>query len=101
MTFTTFLPTHYNNGAAIPNEILEKILAHVTEHFGGCTLDHQGIGYWKDLCGGKVYRELVRRLTIVTDAHPKEVRSCILWIKIELNQESMYFGQTCDPVEFI
>jgi len=102
MTFTTCLPTHFNNLRPITNDILDTILERVLDLFGGYTLDPPSLGAWKDPKTGEVYREEVQRLTFsVEDKQTDAVRPCIVWIKGLLCQEAMYLTQSSDPVEFI
>jgi len=102
MTFTTYLPTHYNNFRPVPDSVFDAVLDRLLDMFGGYTLDSPSFGAWKDPTTGQVYREEVRRLTFsVEHKRADAVRPCILWIKELLRQESMYLAQSSDPVEFV
>jgi hypothetical protein len=89
--FITRIPTHDNDGTAVPKQVLDEITDEVFEAFGGCTLEGPGTGVWKD-DEGKVYAEQSFRLEVACErSQYLEARGIVLRIGQRLGQKAMYF----------
>jgi hypothetical protein len=102
VVFITRMPTHYNDGTAVPEDVRQEIADRVADAFGGYTLEGPGQGAWRD-DGGRVYAEASYRLEVACGRERyAEARALVIAIGQRLRQKAMYFEvRYFDGVEII
>src|SRR5438093_11389687 len=66
MKFTTFIPTHLNDGTPVPESELDAIQMELAIQFGGATDEGTVKGMWFDE-SGTLYRDTCRKLFVKCD----------------------------------
>jgi hypothetical protein len=99
--FTTFVPTHLNDGT--PVEDLRSITQRFAIVFGGCTIEGPAEGHWIDAADGEHFVDEVLKVTVVCDdARLDEAREFVIDLGRRLGQRAMYFEVgPSDGVEFL
>src|SRR5213593_1651883 len=90
MKFTTFIPTHFNDGTPVSDEELEAIQMELCCQFGGVTDEGLVKGMWLDESGA-LYRDTCRKVFVKCDASRlEEIRETVKAIGQRLGQKAMW-----------
>lgn len=90
MKFTTFIPTHLNDGAPVPESELDAIQMELAIQFGGATDEGIVKGMWFDE-SGTLYRDTCRKLFVKCDNNRvEEVKETVKSIGRKLGQKAMW-----------
>ncbi len=90
MKFTTFIPTHRNDGTPVSDAELDAIQMELAIHFGGATDEGLVKGMWLDE-GGTLYRDTCRKLFVkCDDSRVDEVNGIVKAIGRRLGQKAMW-----------
>jgi len=96
ISFSTMIPTHYNDGKPIPLDVRDSILALADRTFRGYTLDAPSIGCYQG------HKEKVARLTVACPIDKLgDARGLVKRMGLALGQKVMYFSINYDEVEII
>ncbi len=92
MKFTTLIPLRFNDGRAVPQAQLDRIIDELTLQFGGSSDEGVTKGQWLDPKDSRLYRDESRRISVVcNNSRLWEAQQAVLKIGMELGQLAMYF----------
>jgi hypothetical protein len=100
--FITRIPTHYNDGTLIPEDVRQDITDQMARTIGGYTLEGPAQGAWVDEdCS--TYSETSSRLEVSCGRERyAEARALVIALGPRLRQKAMYFEvRYCDGVEIL
>jgi hypothetical protein len=99
--WVTRVPTHFNDGSVIPDEVLNEVWYLISKEFGGASIDGPGRGIWVD-SDGKVYDETTYVVSVAcTEDQLQIAREVVSKIGRLLNQKAMYFELSGGTVEIL
>lgn len=103
MKWTTFVPTHRNDGSPVSEAEMQEIMQMVFIEFGGATRETGILGDWIDPADRTHYHDRSIKLSVVCERSKLPVaEEMVRTIGRKLNQEAMYFEvQYADGVEFL
>lgn len=95
------IPTRYNDGRKVEDYKLENALNEIANLTGGYTIDGEVIGAYK-MNSGTIQREVSRKLWIVCENEIiDKLKTLVLSLKKQFQQECMYFSVTDETVMFL
>jgi hypothetical protein len=99
--YELLLPTSFNDGSAIPNELIGEVLLEIRKRFGAVSSETQRIeGQWE--FQGVVYRDLNIRVFIdVPDTESNRQFFCELKERIKERFQQLDIWMTTYPLEVI
>jgi len=95
------IPLQFNDGSAIPTEVLLTIYDRLYSLCGGWTEAGKVKGAYRMATGQKQVDECLQVWVAVAPSDMDELRDLVRQFGRELGQESMYFEITGSEVEFI
>jgi hypothetical protein len=95
------LPLAYNDGTAVPREVLDAILGDIDDSFDGHTVAGTCKGAYRMASGQLVYDESLMIWVVVDAERIDELREHARRFARMLKQESLYFELTDAAPEFI
>lgn len=99
--WVTRVPTHFNDGSAIPNETLNQVWYLIAKEFGGASIDGPGRGIWID-SDGQVYDEPSYLVSVACEeSQLVTARETVATIGKMLDQKAMYFEVADGTVEIL
>lgn len=103
MKFTTLIPLRFNDGAEVPDELLNRLIDRLAAQFKGCSDEGITKGQWLDPKEARLYRDESRRVTVVCDnSQLWDAQQAVILIGRELDQRAMYFEvRDYDGVQFL
>jgi hypothetical protein len=101
--FVTLMPTHDNDGKAIPKQTINGLLRRLEIKFHGITVEGPVRGVWIDSETGERYADENLKVVVVCERRRYlEARQEVIRIGRRLRQKAMYFEvQYMDGVEVI
>jgi hypothetical protein len=103
MKFTTLIPLRFNDGRAVPDEQMPRIIDGLVLQFSGCSDEGVTKGQWLDPKDSQLYRDESRRISVVCDNRMiSDAQQAVIRIGKELGQIVMYFEvRDFDGVQFL
>jgi hypothetical protein len=103
MKFTTLIPMRFNDGRAVPQEQMNRIISELVVQFSGCSDEGVTKGQWLDPKDSQLYRDESRRVSMVCDHSLLwEAQRAVMKIGKKLGQRAMYFEvRDYDGVQFL
>jgi hypothetical protein len=99
--WVTRIPTHFNDGSAIPDHVLNEVWYLISKEFGGASIDGPGRGIWVD-SDGKVYDEASYVVSVAcSEEQIQMAREVVSQIGKMLHQKAMYFELSGGTVEIL